>query len=112
MLRSAFGFSAAQFDLSSDKIVSDGYDGDGRTDLAIFRDGLWAVLQTSDNLPRYQQFGQDSDIPVPGDTTVPVKPTLPFGERAFSRLRRQQGSPTGLNFGTAADFPVANVLTN
>jgi len=35
--------------------------------LAIFRDGLWAVLQSPNNLPRYQQFGQGSDIPVPGD---------------------------------------------
>jgi hypothetical protein len=41
LLRFASGFSAAQFGLSSDKIVPADYDGDGKADIAVFRDGAW-----------------------------------------------------------------------
>ncbi len=42
-------------------------DGDGRTDIAVFRDGTWHVLQSSDNGYRAQQWGMAGDKPVPGD---------------------------------------------
>jgi subtilisin family serine protease len=48
---------------------SDDFDGDGRSDVAIFRpsDGGWYFLPSGSSAGRRVQWGEDSDIPVPGD---------------------------------------------
>jgi Tol biopolymer transport system component len=45
------------------------FDGDGRTDLSVFRpsDGTWHVLQSSTNTYRVQPFGLSGDKITPGD---------------------------------------------
>jgi hypothetical protein len=46
------------------------YDGDGIIDIAVFRrsNGVWYILQSSNNLPRYEFWGQaNTDFPCPGD---------------------------------------------
>ena len=45
------------------------FDGDGRTDLSVFRpsDGVWYILQSGSNTFRAQQFGASGDKIVPGD---------------------------------------------
>ena len=45
------------------------YDGDGKTDFAVFRPttGTWFVIDSSTGERRAQQWGQAGDIPVPGD---------------------------------------------
>ena len=40
------------------------YDGDGRTDAAVFRDGTWYLLQSTSDLKSIQ-FGVNNDIPIP-----------------------------------------------
>ena len=45
------------------------YDGDGKTDYALFRpaEGKWHVLKSSNFSEALLQFGAIGDIPVPGD---------------------------------------------
>jgi hypothetical protein len=45
------------------------FDGDGRTDLSVFRpsDGTWYVMQSGSNTFRAQPFGTNGDRIVPGD---------------------------------------------
>ncbi len=58
-----------EWGLLSDKIVPADYDGDRKTDLAVWRpsEGNWYILQSSDNYILTGHFGEPGDIPVPAD---------------------------------------------
>lgn len=71
---------AIQWGTDADQAVARDYDGDGRTDPAVYRRGaglnnpaFWYVLESSTGLLRDYQFGNrgdnsnNSDTPVPGD---------------------------------------------
>ena len=47
MLGSTQGFSAVQFGISTDKPAPADYDGDAKTDQCVYRDGIWFVLQST-----------------------------------------------------------------
>ena len=60
------GFSASlNFNAEADRLIPADYDGDGKADLAIFKDKNWIFLKSSDNHFVYFPFGLASDIPVP-----------------------------------------------
>ena len=62
--RSQLGFSGIQFGSSGDKLVPADYDGDGRADVAVFRDGTWYLQQTTAGFTGVA-FGESTDKPVP-----------------------------------------------
>ena len=43
------------------------FDGDGKTDIAIYRNGLWATVPSKTGAAYAIPWGTSSDIPVPGD---------------------------------------------
>ncbi|HZQ56378.1 MAG TPA: VCBS repeat-containing protein [Bryobacteraceae bacterium] len=43
------------------------YDGDGITDIAVYRQDTWFILLSSTGATRIQGFGLQGDTPVPGD---------------------------------------------
>lgn len=55
--------STVQFGLSGDKPTPADYDGDGRADIAVFRNGTW-YLQQSTNGTLTIQFGIATDIAI------------------------------------------------
>jgi hypothetical protein len=64
---------STQWGLSSDTPVSGDYDGDGKTDIAVWRPGcgVWYVL-ASDSSGSYTdtQWGMESDVPVSSLTPI------------------------------------------
>ena len=53
--------------LATDVPVSGDYDGDGKTDVAIFRNGGWHIKPASGASAYYVWYGLGTDVPVPGD---------------------------------------------
>lgn len=56
-------FHAVRWGLATDVLVPGDYDGDKKTDLAVYRDGTWYILRSSDGEVQYQFFGLGTDIP-------------------------------------------------
>jgi hypothetical protein len=50
-----------------DKLVPGDYDGDGATDAAVFRNGVWYILNSSNNSMTAVNFGAGTDKPIPAD---------------------------------------------
>lgn len=43
------------------------YDGDGKFDIAVFRAGVWYIIESSTGNFRYEFWGQSGDVPAPND---------------------------------------------
>lgn len=55
------------FGAPDDKLVPGDYDGDRATDFAVFRDGIWFILNSSNNSMIAVNFGAGTDKPIPAD---------------------------------------------
>lgn len=60
-------YRAVNFGISTDKIVAGNYDGDDKSDVAVFRNGVWYILQSSDGAVKIDFWGISDDVPVPAD---------------------------------------------
>ena len=62
-------FAAFNSGLADDKPVPGDYDGDGKTDIAVWRpcNGVWYIWRSSDGSYDFRSFGSDGDIPLAGD---------------------------------------------
>ena len=83
----------------------DDFDGDGKTDLAVFRpnEGNWYILNSQDNSVRTVQFGLDGDIPVSSDYDGDNKADLAVyrpTEGNWYRLNSSDGQFYSVHFGT------------
>jgi subtilisin-like proprotein convertase family protein len=64
---SSYANGVVKWGASGDEPVPSDYDGDRRTDLAVFRAGLWIILNSSTSTTSFVPWGAAGDTPVPAD---------------------------------------------
>lgn len=87
------------------------FDGDGRTDISIFRpsDGTWWVMRSGSNTVSVQQFGATGDKIVPGDYEGDGRTDMAVFRPSTATwwiLRSSDNSFSTTQFGLATDKPV------
>ncbi len=107
-------FTAADFALArylGDLVVARrtlfDFDGDGKADVSVFRQGSWYWLQSSDNAFRAVQFGQAGDKPVPADYDGDSKTDVAvFRDGYWFILQSSNNIFRAVLFGVSSDTPV------
>jgi hypothetical protein len=83
------------------------FDGDGKTDIAVYRNGLWIILRSSDGGVTATAWGGGADVPLPadydgdGNTDIAV-----YRNGLWIILRSSDGGVTATAWGGGADVPV------
>ena len=102
-------YSAFQFGLQNDKLAPADYDGDGKTDTAVFRNGVWYVRQSASGQVRYVNFGLAEDLPRPGDYDGDGLADIAVfrpSDGNWYRLNSSNNQSSVVHFGQNGDVPL------
>ncbi len=84
------------------------YDGDGRFDIAVFRGGVWYIIESSTGNYRYEYWGTSGDIPAPNDFDGDGRADLTVarsegGQRVWYTRLSMTGEMQVASFGLSSD---------
>jgi subtilisin-like proprotein convertase family protein len=83
------------------------FDGDGRADIAVYRDGAWFILRSSDGGVTSVGWGAAQDIPVPADYDGDgITDFAVYRDGSWFIHRSSDGGITSVGWGAAQDIPV------
>jgi (2Fe-2S) ferredoxin len=86
--------------------TSSNCDGDGKTDFAVYRDGIWYMMQSSQGFAAVQ-FGLASDKPTVGDYDGDGKADQAVYRNGIWYVLRSTQGFYAVQFGIPSDIPVA-----
>jgi hypothetical protein len=94
---------------STAKSAPGDYDGDGKTDAAVFNAGTWTIRKSSTGTTQTINFGVSGDIPVTGDYDGDGKSDAAIYRPSTGTwwvLNSSNGASPATAFGVATDIPV------
>ena len=95
------------FGIAGDVPVLGDYDGDGKADIAVYRNGDWYILRSSDGGVTSVGWGIAQDIPVPADYDGDGKTDIAVYRNGDWFIHRSSdGGVTSVGWGIAQDIPV------
>jgi hypothetical protein len=91
--------------------VAADYDGDGRTDVAVFRieNGVWYIQRSREGFTGVQ-FGVGTDKPTPADYDGDGRADVAVYREGVWYLQRSTQGFTGVAFGNSTDKPIINAF--
>lgn len=106
------GYTSSQFGGAAfgDVVVPGNYDGDKKIDYAVFRSGVWYIMNSSNGTVRIVSFGLAGDEPVSGDFDGDGKSDVAVfrpSDGNWYVLRSSDGAFDARHFGLSGDVPVA-----
>jgi hypothetical protein len=109
-------YSALQFGIGTDIATVEDYDGDGKSDVAVFRpsDATWYALRSTDDQVTVKQFGQSDDKPQPADYDNDGKADFAaFNPQTgmWNVLQSGNGQIKSRNWGVATDLPATSLTS-
>ena len=83
------------------------YDGDGKVDIAVYRNGSWFISQSSDGRTTAIGWGGlFQDIPVPADYDQDGRADIAvYRDGTWFILRSSDGSQIAVGWGAPSDIP-------
>jgi len=87
-------------------LLRDDFDGDCKSDIAVYRKGSWFILGSSDGVVKAQGWGEANDIPVPRDYDGDGKTDIAvFRDGTWFILRSSDNGLIAQGWGEAQDSP-------
>ncbi|PYS97918.1 MAG: hypothetical protein DMF63_17845 [Acidobacteria bacterium] len=100
------GEASVRWGNSGDRIVPADYNGDCRTDFAVFRNGTWYIKTLVTGAEIYYQFGLSGDVPVPGDYDGDDLADPAVFRNGIWYVQGTRDGFSAVQFGIAGDKPV------
>jgi len=103
---SSGGERSSRWGNSGDRIVPADYNGDCRTDFAVYRNGTWYIKTAVTGNEIYYQFGLSGDIPIPGDYDGDDLADPAVFRNGIWYVQGTRDGFSAVQFGIAGDRPV------